>query len=206
MKNKVSILIKRLKINQVGGFAIEYALLLPIFITLLFGSMEIGRIMMVYTALEGAVTESSRIAITGQVPAGFATNEDYIKDFVQNSLRKVAGNSTVTTQLNVYDSFASVGQPEPYTDTNGNSAYDSGECYTDINNNNSWDNDMGADGTGAGENIMVMNINVDLPYVTGRLMGKITGKNSIVLSTSTAVRNEPFGGVAWTPSSNVICV
>ncbi|NOY79555.1 MAG: hypothetical protein GXP31_00990, partial [Kiritimatiellaeota bacterium] len=31
--------------------------------------------------------------------------------------------------------------PEPYTDQNGNGAYDSGEPFTDLNGNGSWDND-----------------------------------------------------------------
>ncbi len=206
MKNKLKTILLGIKSSEIGSLAVEYALLLPVFMTLIFGSVEMGRVFMVYSALEGAVTESTRIAITGNVPAGFATSDAYIKDYVQTALTSIAKDSVVSINMSIYDSFANIGQPEPFTGTNGNTTYDIGECYTDINNNAAWDADMGAAGTGAGENIMVMNVSVDLPYISGNILKNITGKNSIVLTSSTAVRNEPFGGVAWTPSANVICV
>ncbi len=194
-----------LKRNQIGAVALEYALLAPLFVAFTYGSLEIGRILMVYSALEGAVTESTRISITGNIPAGYTTVEDYIKEYVENSIRDVGVSTGVTISMKVYDSFSSIGDEEPYTDTNGNLTYDIGECYTDINSNAGWDADMGSSGAGGEENVMVMDISVDLPYMMHGVISAFSQSETINLSTTTAVRNEPYGGVAWEPSSNVIC-
>jgi len=194
-----------LKRNQIGAVALEYALLAPLFVAFTYGSLEVGRILMVYSALEGAVTESTRISITGNIPDGYATVQEYIKEYVEESIKDVGVDTGVTISMKVYDSFSAIGDEEPYTDTNGNLTYDVGECYTDVNNNAGWDADMGSDGTGGEENVMVMDISVDLPYMMHGVINAFSQSDSIILSTTTAVRNEPFGGPAWEPSSNVIC-
>ena len=86
---------------------------------------------------------------------------------------------------------------------NADLSCNNGEFYTDVNDNGTWDNDMGASGTGGEENIMVMEISVDLPYMMKGVVGIVSEEKSINLSTSTAVRNEPYGGVAWVPSDTV---
>jgi len=194
---------RRLIASEKGAFAVEYALLLPLFIALTFGSMEMGRILMVYSTLEGAVTESTRISITGNIPAGYTTVDAYIKDYVKNSLNNVGIDSGVTISMKVYDSFSDIGAEEPYTDANADLTCSGGEFYTDVNNNGAWDADMGASGAGGEENIMVMEINVELPYMMYGLIEGFSNSKNINLSTSTAVRNEPYGGVGWKPSDTV---
>lgn len=211
MKQKLQNFIKRKSLKslthqQKGAVAVEYAILAPALAVLIFGSIEVGRMLMVYSALEGAVTEATRISITGSVPDGFATSDAYIIDFVQNSLQNVGvTQNDVSISMNVYESFANIGEEEPYTDENGNDAYDVGECFTDVNNNGAWDQDMGASGTGGEENIMVMKIDVNLQYLMHGFIEAFSQSDHITLSTTTAVRNEPYGGVSWTPSDNVIC-
>ena len=195
--------LKRLRASEKGAFAVEYALLLPLFIALTFGSMEMGRILMVYSTLEGAVTESTRISITGNIPAGYDTVDAYIKDYVKDSLKNVGIDSGVTISMKVYDSFSDIGAEEPYTDVNADLTCSGGEFYTDVNDNGVWDADMGASGAGGEENIMVMEINVELPYMMYGLIEGFSNSENINLSTSTAVRNEPYGGVGWEPSDTV---
>lgn len=182
----------------------EYALVLPVFLTMTLGSMEIGRILMVYSALEGAVTESTRISITGNIPDGYATVDAYIEDFVKDSLGDVGIDAGVEISMKVYDSFSDIGAEEPYTDSDGDLTCNNGEFYTDVNGNGSWDADMGASGAGGEENIMVMSINVELPYMMHGFIDAFSESPHMNLETSTAVRNEPFGGVAWTPSDDVL--
>ena len=55
----------------------------------------------------------------------------------------------------VYDDFDDIGKPEPFTDENGNGAYDAGEPYGDVNGNGQWDPDMGAVGLGAPGDVVV---------------------------------------------------
>tara|TARA_R110002096_G_scaffold416576_2_gene619530 strand:+ start:382985 stop:383608 length:624 start_codon:yes stop_codon:yes gene_type:complete len=191
------------KKNERGSFVLEYALLAPLFMAITFGSIEMGRILMVYTTMEGAVTEATRIAMTGSVPEEYETTEAYIQHHVKQSLENVGVDAGVTISMKVYDSFSDVGAEEPYTDSNADLSCNNGEFYTDVNDNGTWDNDMGASGTGGEENIMVMEISVDLPYMMKGVVGIVSEEKSINLSTSTAVRNEPYGGVAWVPSDTV---
>jgi len=188
-----------------ASVAVEYAILLPLFITMVIGGLEIGRIYMVNTTLEGAITNSTRIAMTGALPAGYANRNDYIEAIVLEALSGVGVTENVVVTMKTYDSFTNIGEEEPYVDVNNNQDYDVGECFTDINDNGDWDADMGAIGVGGEENIMVMMIDVELPFMTGIMNTILNGSDSISLSAATAIRNEPFGGVAWTPSDNVIC-
>ncbi|MCP5380852.1 MAG: pilus assembly protein [Kordiimonadaceae bacterium] len=189
--------------NENGATVVEYALLIPVFLVLTLGSMEIGRILMVYSALEGAVTESTRISITGNIPDGYATTEDYIKDYVIESLENFGIDAGVNISMKVYDSFSDIGSAEPFTDENADLICNNGEFYTDVNGNGSWDEDMGASGAGGEENIMVMEIDVALPYMMKGFIEAFSHEDNINLSTSTAVRNEPYGGIAWEPSDTV---
>ncbi len=209
MKNKftpfVTQTMKRMLPHEKGATIVEYAIVLPFFLTLIIGGLEMGNMFMVNSSLEGAVSSSTRKAMTGELPDGYTDRAEYIRDLITDSLATAGVTSGVTITMNVYDSFANIGEPEPYVDQNGNQTYDVGECYTDINNNMAWDDDMGANGAGGEENIMIMKVDVNLPYMTGFMQGVMAGKSGINLSASTAIRNEPFGGVSWEPSDNVIC-
>lgn len=202
---KTRIAIKTLRKDQHGAVAVEYALILPVFLTLTIGGFELGRVYMVNSTLEGAIANSSRIAMTGNLPAGHTTKESYIESIIRDNLANVGVKDGIIVSMKIYDSFANVGEPEPFTDTNSNQEYDPGECFTDVNGTGVWDDDMGVSGLGGQENIMVMNISVTLPYMTGWFQSVLGGKGTITLSSATAVRNEPFGGISWEPSSAVIC-
>lgn len=197
-------LFKKLCDNTRGALTVEYALVLPVFLTMTLGSMEIGRVLMVYAALEGAVTESTRISITGNIPDGYATVDEYIEEYVKDILNDVGIDAGVEISMKVYDSFSDIGSEEPYTDSDGDLTCNNGEFYTDVNGNGTWDADMGASGAGGEENIMVMSINVELPYMMHGFIDAFTATPHMDLETSTAVRNEPYGGVAWTPSDAVL--
>lgn len=196
---------KALRRREDGSAIVEYAIVLPIFLTMTIGAFELGHIYMVNASLEGAVTESTRTAMTGNLPNTYATRSAYIEDLVRTSLGIAGVTTGITISMNVYESFANIGKPEPFVDQDGNQQYDPGECYTDINANMSWDADMGSTGAGAGENIMIMKVDIVLPYITGLMRTIMQGEPAINLSTSTAVRNEPFGGSTWEASNNVIC-
>ncbi|GHF24079.1 hypothetical protein GCM10017044_18360 [Kordiimonas sediminis] len=190
--------------NQNGAAAVEYALTLPVFLLIVLGGMELGRVFMVNSAIEGAVTYTTRIAMTGDVPDGYADRETYLKDLVRDQLKAAGVTNNISIVTKLYDSFANIGEPEIYTDTNGNNEYDEGECFVDANGNGAWDLDRGGAGVGAGENIMVMDVGVELPYMSGWIGEIMTGTRTIRLSSSAVIKNEPFGGVKWTPSADQV--
>lgn len=96
--------------------------------------------------------------------------------------------SNITTL--VYPNFTSIGEPEPYADTNGNGVHDFDEPYTDINCNAQ--RDKGKSGLGHGGEVVRYSIDYELRLMTG-LLAPLPGQDGkFPLAATVVVRNEPF--------------
>lgn len=174
-----------------GATAIEFAFGGPIVILAVAGVIELSMIMFVTTLLEGGLREASRFGITG-ANTETATREEHIKALIaEHTIGLVDVDQADLTYL-VYQSFDSIGQPEPFTDVNGNGTYDEGEPFTDVNNNDQWDADQGEEGVGGPGDIVLYKIVVDWPLVTPLLVPFIGEEGIVKLGASLAVRNEPY--------------
>ena len=175
-----------------GAAILEFALAAPLLIVAVGGIIELGMIMFVDSLLEGGVRQASRLGLTGYTPTG--TNRiDYITQAIVQTSAGLIKPADITIATEVYSSFASIGQPEPFVDANGNGKYDAGESFTDVNGNGKWDTDMGKAGLGGPGDIVVYTATVNWHLMTN-LLNSVIGQNGvIVLSASTTVRNEPWG-------------
>jgi hypothetical protein len=175
-----------------GSAIVEFAIAFPIIIGLTMGIVEIGHISFANATLEGAVREASRRGVTGFVPVD-GSRESYVRSRVLDMMENFTLIGPVVIETKVYESFADIGKPEPFSDDNANGVYDSGECFTDINQNGQWDADMGAVGLGGSGAIVVYDARVQLKLITPAF-AFMTGsdKGAIGLQASTAVRNEPY--------------
>ena len=174
-----------------GSTVLEFAFVAPVLMVLLVGSMEVGMIFFASSLLEGGLREASRFGLTGAPPAS-GTRESHIADVVnQNGAGVIQVDDSNSTTL-VYPNFTSIGEPEPYTDTNGNSVHDVGEPFTDINCNSQWDPDMGKSGLGHGGEVVQYTVNFDLKFMTGFLAPLLGANGKLPLSASVVVRNESF--------------
>ena len=62
---------RRSSIHAVSGsMALEYGLLLPVLLLLMFGTMDVGRLIWTYTTLHRAVEASARCAAVNEVACG----------------------------------------------------------------------------------------------------------------------------------------
>jgi Flp pilus assembly protein TadG len=175
-----------------GVAAVEFAFVAPILFVTIVGIMEVAMVLIVSSLIEGGLRDAARFGITGFVPQGM-TREQQITTIIGDATVGLVKMSDIDIQTLVYPSFAQVGQPEPYTDTNGNGAYDIGEPYTDINGNGQWDADMGLAGVGGPGDIVLYKVKYDLPMMTPLLSTVLGGADGkIKLSASIAVRNEPY--------------
>jgi hypothetical protein len=173
-----------------GGKAIvEFALVAPIFLGITLSIFEFSGIMFVQTLLDGGAREASRYGLTGQQPEG-VSRDDMILQIVSENSYGIIDVDELEMETRVYDNFDEVGQPEPFTDENGNDAYDEGELYTDVNGNNSWDDDMGAAGLGGPGEVVVYQMSYDWPIMIP-LFQPFFGDH-VTLQANIAVRNEPF--------------
>jgi hypothetical protein len=145
--------------------------------------------MFVQTLLEGGAREASRYGLTGQQPEGVSRDDMILQIVSENSFGIIDIDELEMTTL-VYGDFSEVGQPEPFTDENGNDAYDAGEPYVDSNGNGSWDDDMGAAGLGGPGEVVVYEMRYDWPIMIP-LFQPFFGDH-VTLQANIAVRNEPF--------------
>lgn len=181
--------IKRFAGDRRGVTTVEFALISIVLIALIFGIVELALILLTQNALENAARIASRYGITGQVPAGM-TRDQAILSVAKDQLPGVVDATKLALTTLVYGSFDSIGQPEPFTDTNANGKYDAGEPFTDVNGNGKWDQDQGAAGSGAAGQIVLYNLSYDWNPLYG--FAQTFGVNPIHLSARIVVLNEPM--------------
>ncbi len=114
----------------------EFAFIAPIFLAMLGAIMEFSGIMFVQTLLEGSAREASRYGITGFTAPG-VSRDDQIMDIVRKNTYGIIDLDKLDMETLVYENFADIGQPEPFTDNNDNGVYDAGEPFNDVNGNGS---------------------------------------------------------------------
>ena len=130
-----------------GVSAIQFAILAPVFILGVVTATQIGIVLIVENALEGAAREASRFALVD-------ANQDVqtvILYKVAHTANKLSAGivkiNNIEINIRSYKKLSDMGRPEPFEDTNGNGVYEVGELYDDINENGQWDEDRGVSGS-----------------------------------------------------------
>lgn len=176
-----------------GAAILEFGLLAPVLLLLLFGVIDFARTASARSRLEQAVARAARLVAATNCPkerdallaASVKTSmEDYLGSGVQPKLESRA----------YQDQFGHVGEPEPFTDDPAapNGQYDPGEAFTDVNGNGRWDSDMGVSGSigGAGQ-VVSYTATVTVQPLFPFLAEQITGRSSYQIRAGTVIRNEP---------------
>ena len=101
-------------------------------------------VLFIGSSMELAVVEASRYGTTK--PEIGVSRADQVLEIVETKTYGLLDMDQVELETLVYDSFADIGKPEPFTDDNGNDTYDVGEDFVDANGNGQWDADMGEAG------------------------------------------------------------
>ncbi|WP_420550046.1 TadE/TadG family type IV pilus assembly protein [Curvivirga sp.] len=170
----------------------EFALVLPFLLVLMFGTIEVGLVMFTQSLMEGALRDASRYGITGQEADADARLESIVQ-IIEDKTIGLVDMDTARIDVLTYDSFGQIGEGEAYIDGDGNGQYDLGETFTDENDNGAWDADLGTTGPGGAGDVVLYRISYDWPIIAGymkSILGSEEGK--LPLSASVAVRNEPW--------------
>lgn len=177
--------------HEEGVTALEFAIVAPVFMLLLFGIIEFALIMMAYNVMEGATAVSSRLGKTGYTASG-VTREQTIINAITDRAGSLIDAQFLTVTSKFYKQFDQINDPEPYSDTNGNGTRDGGENYTDINGNAQWDPDMGASGYGSAGDIVVYEVRY--PWkISVPIISSLVGTNgTYTITTHAVVKNEPY--------------
>lgn len=177
-----------------GTSALEFALVVPIVIFMIVGTMEFAMIGFRTTILEGGLREAARFGTTGASMTGTANREEAIIKIVNdhaNGLFTVTSSDLTTL---VYPDFSQIGQSEPYTDTDASGAWEDPEPYTDANCNGQFDEDMGLSGAGGGSEVVLYTVDLEIGTITGLIDHLIAENGKFPLTATIAIRNEPFPG------------
>lgn len=169
-----------------GSVALEFALIFPMLLLLGAGTIEAALMLITDATMELAIRSASRYAITG---AGGASRVDNITKMVEDIAGRWKGpDGKLSVEMRAYTSFENIGKPEPFTDLNGNNAWDVGEKYEDVNDNDKWDPDMARSDAGGSGDIVIYTVTLTRPGFTG-VLGLI-GVKQLTFVRQTAVENE----------------
>ncbi|MEO9633835.1 MAG: TadE/TadG family type IV pilus assembly protein [Parasphingorhabdus sp.] len=179
---------RRILEDQSGATLMEFGLVAAPFFLMLLGIMDLGYRGYVDTVSKSVLHKVARDASTGEMTV--AEIEQAVTDGLDTLILKNA-SIDVTTQS--YFDFTNIGKPEKLTtDVNGNGTVDPGDCFIDNNGNDIFDTDYGIAGTGGPDDIVSYKIDVNSPRLFP-LASMIGLSDTMTVSNSTAVRNQPFG-------------
>ena len=182
----------RLLRDQRGATLVEFGLVAGPFILMLLGIMDLGYLGYVDTVSKSVLHQVARDASTGEM------TPTEIEQQVNNGLDDlVLKDAVISVSTESYFDFTNIGKPEKLTvDNNGNGEVDPGDCFIDNNGNDVFDTDYGIAGTGGPDDI----VNYKIEIVTPRLfpLASMIGLDeTMTISNSTAVRNQPYGAQAY---------
>ncbi|MFM9845194.1 MAG: TadE/TadG family type IV pilus assembly protein [Dongiaceae bacterium] len=181
-----------------GASAVEFALVFPLAFFFIAGAFELGMLMFNQAAIESAVREAARYGMTGQGTE--AEREAEILAIVDKYTYGLVDPADITITTEVYPGFVDVDDPEPYTDSNGNGQWDSGEPFTEVNGVLGHQDDLGAAGVGAMSEIVQYTVGYDwqmmiLPFITNMPFfpeGPMIDRSVVHFVAKMTIRNEPF--------------
>lgn len=183
-----------------GVTAIEFAIVLPVMLLAIMGLSDLAYREYVQVVFEGALQKAGRdSAIEG--------GDDIAADLdakVMASVRTVAKSATYTSVRTTNATFSQF-KPERFTDTNGNSMRDAGECFDDVNGNGQWDQDPGTAGQGRANDVTLYAMTITYPRLFP-LLRSLGFSTMQTLSARTLLKNQPYATqVVTTQPTVAIC-
>lgn len=178
---------RRLRQDSEGAALVEFALVAPLFVLMLMGLFDFGIQVYGRSLLQGAMQEAARDATLEG--ADLTTTE--IDEAVESHVRNILPRAEIEFTRTNYANFSDVGQPEEFTDNNGDGECNAGEPFEDVNGNGTWDADRGQDGLGGARDAVFYEAvaEYDRMFPLHSLMG---WDSRVTIEASTVLRNQPF--------------
>ena len=180
-----------------GTTTMEFALIAPVLITLICGTIEFGHFYMEQTSLNGALLEAARLSSASQESTESARNTA-MRAYVTRAMADyaIAPGRSLAISTTGYADFTS-SQPEPFVDRNGNGVYDAAsgnraaEPFTDRNGNGRWDAAVAKSGVQGGTGDVVSYTATFPGAYLFTWMTLLTGRTYQSLTATVVTRNEP---------------
>jgi Flp pilus assembly protein TadG len=179
---------RTLRHDQRGATIVEFAIVMPVLLMLLLGTMDFGLNVYIRAVLEGAMQRAGRNSSLESAQAG----QTAIDTFVSDRIKAILPNATITFARSNYGTYSNVGKPEDFTDTNGNGVRDTGECFQDINANGLWDADSSKSGLGSANDVVKYTATVSYPSLIPGAESVFHISPTTTIKATTMLRNQPF--------------
>lgn len=189
-------LFERLARNSDGATIVEFAIIAAPLIFTILGAIDLGYQAYATAVVQGTANTAARMATLEN--ATTTTVETYIRD----QLSGIATGGDIQITPSNFLTYNKIGKPEKLTtDVNSNGLYDKSgpDCFIDDNRNNMYDvASQGASGIGTAED--VVRYQISATYKRLSPVAKLLGMgNSVTISRTTFMRNEPYAGVVDPP-------
>src|SRR5262249_32746466 len=96
-----------------GLVALEFALIAPVLLLIVLGTIEFALIMFTTAAMESATLTTSRLGKTGYTTGGLS-RQQLIINTIQSRTAGLLNPTLLSISTTVYSGFQNVSQPEPY--------------------------------------------------------------------------------------------
>ena len=187
-----------LRRDSEGAAVVEFALVAPVFLLMLLGTVNIGQMIYGKAILNGAVERAAR-------SSSLETADTSVADaMVSNAIKPILPGATVAVTRKSYYDFADVARAERFTDTSGNGTCDNGEPYVDENRSGAWEADIGQAGNGSAGDVVLYTVTVTYkPLFSMKFLNNAGATNKL---TAVGVRkNQPFANQPGYGSSAGSC-
>ncbi len=170
-----------------GATIVEFALVAPLFLMMLFAIFDTGMKVYASSVLHGAMQRVGR---------DFSMEDAYsrstqLENLVKGQVGTVVPGAQFTFTRNSYFDFADIGQAEKFDDINADGLCNANEPFEDANANGRWDTDRGRSGNGGARDAVLFSATVRyrrlLPL--GALLGWSANEE---LRAVTVLRNQPY--------------
>lgn len=181
-------LFSRLRRDETGVSAVEFAMISPALFVMLFGLFDLSYNMYTAEMLQGAIQKAARDSTI----EGAASDTAQLDGKVTKAVHAVAPHATITFTRTNYANFTDAGRPEDFTDLNDDGTCNDGEPYEDANGNDTWDA-QGKAGLGSARDAVLYSVTVN--YKRAFPIAKfIPGQtDDFTLVANTVLRNQPYG-------------
>lgn len=188
----------RLSRDSDGVSILEFAMIAPVFFTLVIGIFDLGQMAYGISVLNGAVERAARDS------ALETSNTEAADNLVKAQVAPIFPNATFRSTRTSYFDFVDIGRAEKWNDANNDGSCNNNESYVDENANLQWDIDIGVDGNGGANDVIVYKFTVTytpifaIPFMPGSWQTRNL--------SSTAIRkNQPFASQDGYGSGSGIC-
>ena len=186
-------MIAEFRSNEDGVSILEFALIAPVVMAMMLGTLDIGHSLFVRATLDGAVQDAARSSsLEG---ATSLTQQDLIDERVASTIRELAPDATVKVSRRYYKTFstAALAQAEQVIEQSpGNLKCDRGESFMDANGNGVWDADGGSDGQGGAKDIVIITFRVSYPRIFP-LAAMLGWSANVEMQSDSILANQPYG-------------